>query len=80
MITLRLEPKLEQRINRAAENLGMTRSELIRQSIKGYLGEIGEQNAWQLGQDLFGQCSSGRGNLSTDRKKLIKDKVRNKRA
>jgi hypothetical protein len=79
MITLRLDPKLEQHINRTAENLGLTKSELIRKSIHEYLDKITEPSAWDVGQDLFGKYSSGLNNLSTDRKVLIKDKIRAKR-
>ena len=40
MITLRLDPKLEQRINKTAKNLGLTKSELISKSIHEYLGKL----------------------------------------
>ncbi len=35
--------------------------------------------ARNLGEDLFGKYSSGLGNLSSDRKELIKSKIRTKR-
>ena len=37
MITLRLEPEIESAINSTAKILGLTKSELIRQSINEYL-------------------------------------------
>ena len=79
MITLRLEPKLEQAVNNTAKNLGLTKSELIRTSIREYLGKIGSSDAWEMGKDLFGNYSSGLGNLSTNRKELIKNKIEAKR-
>ncbi len=79
MITLRLDPTLEQAINNSAKNLGVTKSDLIRKSIIEYLGKLGKQNAWEAGQDLFGKYNSGRNNLSTDRKAIIKDKIGAKR-
>ena len=79
MITLRLDPKLEQSISNTAKNLGMTKSELIRNSINEYLDKLSKPSAWEVGHDLFGKYSSGRDNLSTDRKKLVKDKIRAKR-
>lgn len=79
MITLRLDPKLEQRINITAKNLGLTKSELIRKSINEYLGNLETPSPWELGKKHFGKYSSGSGNLSTDRKELIKDKLRAKR-
>lgn len=79
MITLRLDPNLEQSISNTAKNLGLTKSELIRQSIHEYLGKLSKPNAWDAGHDLFGKYSSGHSNLSTDRKGLVKDKIRAKR-
>jgi len=79
MITLRLDQKLEQDINNTAKNLGLTKSELIRKSINEYLCKLKQPNAWEIGEDLFGRYSSGRGNLSSDRKNLLKDKIRAKR-
>jgi len=79
MITLRLDPKLEQTINNTAKDLGLTKSELIRKSIDAYLGKLAQATAWNTGEDLFGKYSSGQDNLSTDRKEIVKDKIRAKR-
>ena len=79
MITLRLDPKLEQDINNTAKNLGLSKSELIRKSIHDYIGRLGKQNAWEVGEELFGKYSSGLSNLSTNRKELIKSKIKAKR-
>ena len=79
MITLRLDEKLEQDINTTANNNGLTKSELIRRSIDEYLGKIDRPGAWETGEDLFGKYSSGRGNLSTERKELVKARIRAKR-
>jgi RHH-type transcriptional regulator, rel operon repressor / antitoxin RelB len=79
MITLRLDPNLEQTITDTAKNLGLTKSDLIRKSILEYLKKLGKQNAWEAGQDFFGKYSSGYNNLSSDRKELFKDKIRAKR-
>ncbi len=80
MITLRLDPKLEQRINNTAKHLGISKSELVRKSLVEYIGKLSKQNAWEVGQDLFGKYASGNKDLSTNRKALLKDKLRNKRA
>jgi len=79
MITLRLDPLLEETIKITAKNLGLTRSDLIRQSILDYLERLGKPDAWEAGQDLFGRYSSGLGNLSMDRKEILKKKIRAKR-
>lgn len=79
MITLRLDPNLEQAVASTAKNLGLTKSDLIRKSILDYLGKIGRQNAWDAGNDLFGKYSSGQQNLSTDRKVILKNRIKAKR-
>jgi predicted transcriptional regulator len=79
MITLRLDPKLEQDLNNTAKNLGLSKSELIRRSIHDYIGRLSKQNAWEVGEELFGKYSSGLCNLSIDRKELIKNKIKAKR-
>jgi len=79
MITLRLDSKLEQSINNTAKNLGLTKSELIRKSISEYLGKLESPSAWETGETLFGKYSSGLGNLSANRKELLKHKIKAKR-
>jgi len=79
MITLRLDEKLEQQINTAAKNLGVSRSELIRKSINEYLRNLKQPSAWDLGEDVFGKYASGLGNLSSDRKELMRNKIKAKR-
>ena len=75
MITLRLDPVLEQNLQQAATRLGITKSELIRKSISNYLAKVSMQSPWELGENLFGNYSSDFGNLSTDRKSLIRKKL-----
>lgn len=79
MISLRLDPKIEQALNNTAKNLGITKSELIRKSILEYLNKLDTANAWEVGQDLFGKYSSGLNNLSADRKEIVREKIRAKR-
>ena len=75
MITLRLDPKLEQNIQNTAKMLGVTKSELIRKSIADYLSKLSKSSPWELGEDYFGKYSSGQNNLSTDRKMFLKTKI-----
>ncbi len=79
MITLRLDPTLEKDVQNTAKNLGVTKSELIRRSITDYLSKLSKSSPWELGEDYFGIYSSGQDNLSTDRKLLLKTKIRAKR-
>ena len=79
MITLRLDPGLEQQVSHTAKNLGLTKSELIRKSLVDYINKIETKSAWESGQDLFGRYASGQKNLSSNRKELLKSKIRAKR-
>jgi len=79
MITLRLDPVLESEITVTAKNFGMTKSDLIRQSILEYIRNLKNPTAWEVGRDLFGRYSSGSKNLSVDRKKILKERIKAKR-
>jgi len=79
MITLRLDTVLEREITVTAKNLGMTKSDLIRQSIFEYIRNLKNPNAWEVGHDLFGRYSSGKKNLSVDRKTILKERIKAKR-
>ncbi len=79
MITLRLDPQLEQTINSVAYQMGVSKSELIRKSITDYLGNLDKPSPWELGNDLFGKYASGQHDLSINRKVLVKEKIRAKR-
>lgn len=79
MITLRLDPQLDQIVTDTAKHLGVTKSELVRTSLVEYIGKLNKQNGWETGQDLFGKYASGRDDLSSKRKELLKEKIRAKR-
>ena len=79
MITIDLDPKLEQSVQHTAEILDMTISELIHESLSEYLCELSKPSPWELGKNYFGKYSSGRGNLAADRKQLLKSKIKAKR-
>jgi RHH-type transcriptional regulator, rel operon repressor / antitoxin RelB len=79
MITLRLDPKLDHIVSITAKNLGLSKSELVRKSLVEYIGKLNKHNAWEAGKDLFGRHSSGNNDLSSNRKALLKEKIRAKR-
>ncbi len=79
MITLRLDPELENSIRRTAELLGISKSELIRKSASDYLSKLSKPSPWELGKDYFGKFASGQSNLSADRKLLLKKRIMAKR-
>ena len=79
MITVRLDPQLEQTINNIARQMGISKSELIRKSVTEFIDKADKPSPWELGQDMFGKYASGQDNLAADRKALFKEKVRAKR-
>lgn len=78
MITLRLDPELEQTINTLASEMGMSKSEIIRQSITEFIAKKETSSAWELGNDVFGKYVSPDPDLATNRKLLLKEKINNK--
>ena len=79
MITLRLDSKLEQTINNVAHQMGISKSELIRKSITEFIEKREKPSPWELGNVVFGKYASDNDNLSTDRKVLVKQKIKAKR-
>jgi len=79
MITLRLDSELEKNINNIAQQMGVTKSELIRKSITAFIEKIEQPSPWELGSNFFGKYASGKDNLSSDRKAIAKEKIRAKR-
>jgi hypothetical protein len=79
MITLRLDPALDRTVSNAAKNLGLSKSELVRKSIVEYIGRLDKSSAWETGKDLFGTYASGREDRSSNRKALVKEKIKAKR-
>jgi|GEM_PF-1844707 len=62
-----------------ARNLGLTKSELVRKSLVEYICKLNKQNVWEAGKDLFGRHAGGNGDLSSNRKALLKDRITAKR-
>lgn len=80
MITLRLDPELDKIVSNTAKNLGLTKSELVRKSLVEYISKLSNPNAWDTGKDLFGKYASGQEDLSSNRKTLLKEKIKAKKS
>ncbi len=78
MITLRLDQTLETEIQTTAAMLGLSKSELIRVSVTEFIQKQKRPDPWDLGNDLFGKYASGDGNLSVNRKAIMKEKIKAK--
>jgi hypothetical protein len=65
------ETKLEQ----ISEDENLTPSEIIQKALENYFHKYYQKPIpYELGEDLFGKYGSGKGNLSRDYKKLLKEK------
>lgn len=79
MISLRIPEEMEKKLDSVARSEGKSRSEIIKQSISDYLSK--KENSltpYELGKDLFGADSSEKGDLSTNRKKYLKEMIKAK--
>ena len=75
-ISLRLDSALENQLNRHARLVGKPKSELIRSLISEYLkNESARKTPWELGKNIFGREGSRKGNLSINRKAILKEKL-----
>jgi hypothetical protein len=78
-ISVRLEKELERALTALARREGVTRSDLLRQCLREFLARkrLGK-SAWEIGKDLFGKVGSGRSDLSSRRKAIVREKIRAK--
>jgi len=78
MMTLRIDEDLEQKIERASETLGISKSELIRRSVQEFIVGISKPDPYTAGKDLFGKFRSGRSDLSSNRKAIVNEHLSKK--
>lgn len=78
-ISLRLDDELARRVEAAAEERGLSKSEFIRQCLTEQLDQTERRpTAWEVGKDLFGCCHSGTGDLSTRTEEIVREKIHEK--
>ena len=79
MISLRLSPEIEKKLSRIARLEKITKSELMKRALLMYFKTYQEKKSpFDLGKDLFGKYGSGKGNLSRDYKRILKEKLSKK--
>ncbi len=80
MISVRLKPKIEEKLNKVVQSKGITKSEYLRAALTETLAKDldAQKNHWEIGRDLFGRYGGGDPNRSKNRKSLIKEKIRAK--
>ena len=80
MTTVRLPDDIEKRLASLSRTKKKTKSELIKEALEQFFYQQGnEKDSYELGKEYFGQYGSGKGNLSVEYKKLIKEKIHAKR-
>jgi Arc/MetJ-type ribon-helix-helix transcriptional regulator len=72
MISLRLPPELERKLDSVAKSEGKSRSEIVKDSILEYINKRGKNKTpFELGKDLFGKYNSEFVDLAQNRKKYL---------
>lgn len=80
-VSVRLDARLEDELAVASERLGLSKSEIIKQSLEAFLRDKQVHlTPWELGKDLFGKEGSGVGDLARNHSKYLKEKLRAKNA
>lgn len=75
-ISIRLEKSIEDSLRKRLQFEGISLSDFIRDAIREKLASYDNQlSPYELGKDLFGRYSSGRDDLSTNRKTLLREKL-----
>ena len=78
-ISVRLNSKLERQLEQFARREGISKSELIRRCLEDFLSRRHQVPfPWELGKELFGREGSGRSDLSTNRKSILREKLHGK--
>ena len=78
-ISVRLSDKSETELRLRSRRMGRPLSDFVREAIEEKLQREGRNDSpYSLGKELFGRRGSGDTNRSSDRKRLIRDKIRKK--
>jgi len=76
MITVRLPKEMEKKIEALSQKKLTTKSEIIKEALQEYLEKQENlEKPFDLGKELFGKYGSGKGNLSIEYKKKVREKV-----
>jgi predicted DNA-binding protein len=81
MSSIRLPKDVEDKVTDLAEMERTTKSEIIKRALRRYFESFDQEvTPFELGKDLFGRNGSGKGSLSQNYKKIIKENLREKHA
>ncbi len=76
MTSIRLPSDVETKLAAIAKSEKTTKSDIIKKALASYLESYFiTTSPYELGKDLFGNYGSGQSILSTEYKKMIKEKI-----
>ena len=76
MFSIRLATDMENRMTEVSKMENVSKSEIIKRALDLFFRNYHRDNSpYEIGKDLFGKHGSGKGNLSKDYKKLLKEKL-----
>ena len=85
VLTVRLEPELEARIDQVSRRKGVSKSEWVRQALKTQLESEAQPSAYELYLKVLEEAgldgaaeSAGRTDLSANHRKIFREKLRAK--
>ncbi|SDC82069.1 MULTISPECIES: CopG family ribbon-helix-helix protein [unclassified Candidatus Frackibacter] len=79
MISVRLSKELEEKINLLSQQKDLTKSDIVKEALEMYIEKEEEQKKpYELGEEFFGKYGSGQGDLSTQYKKKVSEKINEK--
>jgi hypothetical protein len=82
MITARLDSQAEKALSKAAELLGLTKSDVVRESVKEYCGKVieqGRKTPWQVYQAIHKPGGSGHRKRLVQQREIIRKHLEKRR-
>lgn len=78
-ISIRLDKETESKLRQQLQQVDMSLSDFVRDAVREKMANYSTKiSAYEAGKQLFGQHHSGRNDLSSNRKALLKEKIRAK--
>jgi predicted DNA-binding protein len=76
MASIRLPKELEEKLDSLSASEHATKSDIIREAVEEYISNYDRKlHAYDIGKDLFGRYGSKSGNLSSNFKAKVKEKI-----
>ena len=82
MITARLDSLADEALSKAAELLGLTKSDVVRESVKEYCGKVikqGQKTPWQVYQAIHKPGGSGHQKRLVKQREIIRKHLETRR-